>query len=110
MLWVLAKGCEMSEYIDGFKGILIEVSDEPMFDLHYRVPGWECLTCGWRVGSQGEPPPHECPTEGIQQHCKHTWGETLPLEDKERRRDIVYRECETCHKREYRFVDSRWLD
>lgn len=60
--------------LDQFEGVMIPVTDP--FVGSFRVPGWKCKTCGWTVGAQGLPPSHECPTDGIQQQCDHTYGET----------------------------------
>ena len=58
------------------KGIMIEVRD---FDYTHFVPGWECEVCGWQVGSINQPA-HACPRDGIQQRCKHAWGDTFLME------------------------------
>lgn len=48
-----------------FEGIMIPCYD---FDAgNYRVPGWECKHCGWRVGTVNYPPSHECPADGQKQ-------------------------------------------
>lgn len=50
---------------DLFEGVMIEFT--PFWDEKGSCPGWECKRCGWRVGSQGLPPPHLCPDEGHEQ-------------------------------------------
>ena len=102
----MASDQNQEQYLAGFEGVLIEVSDEPVFELRYSVPGWKCKACGWVVGSRGYPPAHECPTAGIQQHCKHQWGEEQPFAYKQRTDEMVSRECEICKKQELRFVGS----
>ena len=52
------------ELDEHFNGILIEVSDTAGT---YHVPGWECKTCGWKVGALSYPPGHTCPDAGIKQ-------------------------------------------
>lgn len=44
-----------------FEGVMIPVNDWDVGD--YQVPGWECKHCGWRVGTVGYPPVHECSGE-----------------------------------------------
>jgi len=51
-----------------FSGIMIDVKD-PLIGDH-QVPGWQCKYCGWRVGSRGFPPIHECPEAGERQRQK----------------------------------------
>lgn len=47
-----------------FKGITIPVKGElggiGNDDGFYYVPGWECRSCGWKVGALGLPPIHVC--------------------------------------------------
>lgn len=93
-----------------FEGILIRVTDPPPLDLSYNVPGWKCKTCGWQVGSSGYPPSHECPDEGNQQQCSHEWEEDTPYEEALTDKEIVYRECPKCGKREYKFAKDPWWD
>lgn len=102
---------EERKYLENFEGVMIDVSDRPLLNLDYRVPGWRCIHCGWTVGAAGLPPQHKCPEEGIQQRCSHEWGaDTDYTLRKPEKRPIVYRECVKCEKREYRFKDGRWLD
>lgn len=56
---------DVDEY---FEGVTIEVSD--IGCDRYWVPGWECKTCGWRVGTKDAPPYHDCPSEGRKQKEK----------------------------------------
>lgn len=100
----------MDDYLDGFEGVMIDVSGEP-FGLPHSVPGWKCKACGWTVGCSGEPPPHECPTDGIQQQCQHVWGEMmpLPLAHHVAQQDIVYRECQLCGKLQHRYAEANWF-
>lgn len=47
-----------------FEGFMIPVYD---WDVgNYQVPGWKCKHCGWIVGTQGYPPSHTCPDDGIE--------------------------------------------
>lgn len=49
-----------------FKGVMIKIYD---WDVGFHfVPGWECLRCGWCVGSVSLPPAHKCPDDGIAQN------------------------------------------
>ncbi len=51
-----------------FEGVMIEAVDP--FIGKFQVPGWECKTCGWRVGTLNAPPSHDCPSEGRKQKEK----------------------------------------
>lgn len=63
--YVIAKEETVDRY---FKGITIPVKAElsGIGDNNgfYYVPGWECRSCGWKVGTSGLPPMHVCSASG----------------------------------------------
>lgn len=79
-----------------FIGIEIPVSD---IGGSYIVPGWRCIHCGWSIGSQGLPPSHHCPEDGVAYFLRITEAlnkRVSRLEDRLSSPNKVTRVCRNC--------------
>lgn len=95
----------MNEIDENWLGVMIDFEDP--FGIKGSAPGWQCKTCGWTIGSQGAPPHHDCPQDGIQQKCDHEFGEPTDtgLFNHFYKCHIMCHECVKCGKKSYRFEE-----